>query len=121
MKEAGSLSTEMLRRIASSKDEIQECGHVLHETSALLQEYDIMIFELIEEIASLHLQISQTRLFITREVNNDSDIIRKRHPRIVYQAIAHHDTVAMGLSPEELSKMQELNAFQPSMRSATVR
>jgi hypothetical protein len=73
--EADSLSSELLGRIASSKQEIQDCGHLLNETSALLQQYNMMVFELTEKIATLHLQISQTRLFITQEVNTDSDTI----------------------------------------------
>ena len=73
--EADSLSSELLGRIARSKQEIQDCGHLLHETSALLQQCNMMVFELTEKIATLHLQISQARLFITQEVNTDSDTI----------------------------------------------
>ena len=85
--------TQLTRRIACSKAEIRDSGHVLKETSALLSEFDALILDLTSKIASLHLQISQTRLFVAREVT------------------AHHDRIAMGLSPEEVAKIQELKAF----------
>ena len=87
--------THMTQRIACSEDEIRESGNVLKETSALLTEFGAMVADLTSKIANLHLQISQTRLFVAREVT------------------AHHDRIAMGLSPEELVKIQELNAFLP--------
>ena len=93
--ESGLLTESMLDRIARSEKEILETGHVLEETSKLLVEFGRMADELTAKIASLHLQISQTRMFVAREVT------------------AHHDKIAMGLSLEELSKMQELNAFIP--------
>jgi hypothetical protein len=87
--------THMTQRIKCSEDEIREGGNVLKETSALLTAFGAMVVDLTSKIADLHLQISQTRLFITQEVT------------------AHHDRIAMGLSPEELTKIQELNAFLP--------
>lgn len=77
-----------LRELEKYPTDVAIAKHTLRDVGRI-------VCELSEKIAELHLQVSNTRMFIAREI------------------VAHHDKIAMGLTDQELLQIQELNAFVP--------
>ena len=94
--DSGAMCASMQLKIETSRKELQVCCCSVMHTEQVLMDFNLIIEELIQKIATLHLQISQTRLFIARET------------------VAHHDRIAMGLTKDELVQINELNAFIPA-------
>ena len=95
LESSGAMCASMKLSIETGQQELQICCCNVTHTKQVLVDVNLIIEELTQKIATLHLQISQTRLFIARET------------------VAHHDKIAMGLTKEELVQMNELNAFLP--------